>query len=152
MLIDFEKIRGEIYSRYNISLPPDDPILIAVALNELVLDRYIDLVSLRYEAANRELTISLQQQVEQSKEIGGRIITDAADYVSQEVRQAVANATRDAAGQLRQQIADAQALAHDAIINSRDAQTAKSGALIAAALAGAAAVAAVAALVVVLVR
>ena len=152
MQIDFDEIRQKVAIRHNVLLGADDPILVTVTLNELVLERYLEMANEKFSAANRELTITMQQQVEQSKATAGRVITDAADYVAKEVRQAVASATADAAGQLRQQIADAQALSRDALNSSRDAQTAKNGTMIAAVLAGVAALVSVAAVVVVLLK
>lgn len=152
MKIDFDEIRQKIAIRHNVLLGSDDPILVTVTLNELVLDRYLETVNEKISEASRELTLSLQQQVEQSKGTAGRIITDAADYVAKEIRQAVASATADAATQLRQQIAEAQAVSREAITNNKDAQTAKQGSLIAAIVAGAAALISLAAVVIVLVK
>lgn len=155
-MIDIDEIRKQVAIKHNVLLGKDDPILVTVSINEMVLGRYLDLASERYSEASREMTVALQQQQEQAKEVAGRVITDAADYVSKQVRSAVAEAVKaavmDAGGQLRQQIADAQAAGRDAVNSSRDAQTAKSGAMLAAVLAGVSAVVAVAALVVVLVK
>jgi len=155
-MIDIDEIRKQVAIKHNVILGKDDPILVTVIINEIVLTRYLDLARQRYSDANRELTVALQQQQEQAKEVAGRIITDAADYVSKQVRTAVGEAVKsaitDASGQLRQQIADAQAAGRAAVDSSLDAQTAKSGAMLAAVLAGVAAVVAVAALVIVLVK
>ena len=43
----------------------------------------------KYDEANHSLTISLQQQIEQSKQISGKIITDASNYVSDQVRESI---------------------------------------------------------------
>ncbi|WP_407238159.1 conjugal transfer protein TraM [Escherichia coli] len=81
----------------------------------MVLGRYLELVSDQYDEANRALTVSLQQQVEQSKETAGKVITDAANYVSEQVRQAVTAALADAGNDVRRQIANAQAASRDAV-------------------------------------
>lgn len=151
-MIDFDQIRAEIFKRHGVSLTPDDPILVSVTLNELVLQRYLDMAADHYSRANRELLVGIQQHVEQSKATAGRLITDSADYASKEIKQAVAAASLDAASLLRRQLADAQAITREAASSSRDAQTAKHGALIAAVLAGAAALVALAAVVIVLVK
>lgn len=155
-MLDFDDIRKEVAIRHNVLLGKDDPILVTVTVNELVLGRYLDLISEQYDEANRTLTLTLQQQVEQSKETAGKIITDAANYVSDQTRQAVAEAVKEAgkeAGkELRQQVAEVKTASREAVASGRDAQVAKNSAMVAAVLAGVAAVIAVAALVVVLVK
>ncbi|EBW0484417.1 conjugal transfer protein TraM [Salmonella enterica subsp. enterica serovar Heidelberg] len=151
-MIPIDELRKEVAIRHNVLLGPDDPILVTVTINELILTRYLDLASEQYAEANRALTVSLQQQVEQSKETAGKVITEAANYVRDQVRQAVTSAVTEAGAQLRQSIADVQAASRTTETNSRDAQTAKTGAIIAAAVASVAALAAVAALVVVLLK
>lgn len=155
-MIDIDEIRKQVAIKHNVLLGKDDPILVTVTINEMVLSRYLDLANEHYSEASRELTIALQQQQEQAKDVAGRVITEAADYVSKQVRTSVEDvikaAITDAGGQLRQQIADAQAAGRDAVNNNRDAQTAKNGAILAAILAGVSAIVTVAALVVVLIK
>ncbi|ECW9094598.1 conjugal transfer protein TraM [Salmonella enterica subsp. enterica serovar Newport] len=151
-MLDFDDIRKEVAIRHNVLLGKDDPILVTVTVNELVLGRYLDLISDQYDEANRTLTLTLQQQVEQSKETAGKIITDAANYVSDQTRQAVAEAVKDAGKELRQQVAEVKTASREAVASGRDAQVAKNSAMVAAVLAGVAALIAVAALVVVLVK
>ena len=151
-MLDFDDIRKEVAIRHNVLLGKDDPILVTVTVNELVLGRYLDLISDQYDEANRNLTLTLQQQVEQSKETAGKIITDAANYVSDQTRQAVAEAVKDAGKELRQQVAEVKTASREAVASGRDAQVAKNSAMVAAVLAGVAALIAVAALVVVLLK
>ncbi|HGA7692146.1 TPA: conjugal transfer protein TraM [Salmonella enterica subsp. enterica serovar Virchow] len=151
-MIDFDDIRKEVAVRHNVLLGKDDPILVTVTLNELVLGRYLDLISDQYDEANRTLTLTLQQQVEQSKETAGKIITDAANYVSDQTRQAVAEAIKDVGKELRQQVAEVKTASREAVASGRDAQMAKHSALVAAVLSGVGALIAVVALVVVLVK
>ncbi|EHF7249350.1 conjugal transfer protein TraM [Salmonella enterica] len=151
-MLDFDDIRKEVAIRHNVLLGKDDPILVTVTVNELVLGRYLDLISDQYDEANRTLTLTLQQQVEQSKETAGKIITDAANYVSDQTRQAVAEAVKEAGKELRQQVAEVKTASREAVASGRDAQVAKNSATVAAVLAGVAALIAVAALVVVLLK
>lgn len=151
-MIDFDAIRSEVAIRHNLLLGKDDPILAAVTVNELVLARYLDLVSEQYDEANRTLAVMLQQNVELSKDTAGKIITDAANYVSDQLRQTVAEVVKEAGKDLRRQVAEAQAASRETVANVKDAQTAKTSALIAAVLAGVAAVVAVGSLVVVLLK
>ncbi|EAO2851306.1 conjugal transfer protein TraM [Salmonella enterica] len=151
-MLDFDEIRKEVAIRHNVLLGKDDPILAAVTVNELVLGRYLDLISDQYDEANRTLTLTLQQQVEQSKETAGKIITEAANYVSDQMRQTVAEAVKEAGKDLRRQVAEVQAASRDAVASGRDAQVAKNSAVVAAVLSGVAALVAVVALMVVLLK
>nr|AGH89383.1 putative conjugal transfer protein TraM [uncultured bacterium] len=151
-MIDFDEIRKEVAIRHNVLLGKDDPILVTVTVNDMVLGRYLDLISDQYDEANRTLTLTLQQQVEQSKETAGKIITDAANYVSDQTRQAVTEAVKEAGKELRHQVAEVKAASREAVASGRDAQTAKNSAWLATVLSGVAALVAVAALVVVILK
>lgn len=151
-MLDFDDIRKRVAIEHNVLLGKDDPILVTVTVSEMVLVRYLDLVSEQYEDATRALAVSMEQQVEQAKGTAAKIITDASNYVSDQVRQAVASAVIEAGAELKSQITNAQAASRDAVASGRDAQSAKNGAFLAAVTASVAAIVAVAALVVVLVK
>lgn len=151
-MIDFDEIRKQVAIKHNVLIGKEDPVLVTVTVSEMVLDRYLDLVSEHYEDATRALTVSMEQQVEQAKGTAAKIITDASTYVSDQLRQAVVAAVNEAGGELRRQIAAAQAASRDSVASGRDAQTAKNGAFLAAVVASVAAIVSVAALVIVLVR
>lgn len=151
-ILDFDEIRKQVAIRHNVLLFKDDPILVTVTINELVLERYLDLVSEHYDDVARTLAVTTQQQVEQAKETAAKIITDAASYVSEQVRQATAAAASEAGEEIRRHIASARAASREAVESGQDARTAKNSAVMAAALAGVAALVAVAALVVVLLK
>jgi len=151
-ILNFDEIRKEVAIRHSVLLGKDDPILVTVTINELVLERYLDLVSEHYEDVSRTLAVTTQQQIEQSKETASKIITDAANYVSEQIRQASAQAASEAGEEIRRHISSAKSASRDAALKGREAQTAKNTALIAAAAAGVAALIAVVALIVVLLR
>lgn len=135
-MLDFDEIRKEVAIRHNVLLGKDDPILATVTLNELVLARYLDLVSEQYDQGNRELAIALQQNIELSKETAGRVITEAANYVSDQLRQTVTDTIKEAGADLRRQIAEAQTARREAWEYAEYAKTAKTAALISVVLAG----------------
>lgn len=147
--IDFDEIRRQVAIRHSVLLDDDDPVLVTITLGEVVLSRYLDLISEQHERANQALAEVLQEQLDQqvsaAKETAGRVITEAGKYVNDQVRQAVTAGLTEANTQLQKQLAEATA-------NSRSAQAAKGSAYVAAILAGFAALVSVAALVVVLVK
>lgn len=155
-MIEFDEIRKQVAIKHNVLLGKDDPILVTVTINEMVLSRYLELASEKYNEANKQLTIALHQQQEQSKEVAGRVITTAAEYVSKQTQEAISAAVTTAINQtgleLKRQIDDAQRIGREATNNRNDAQTAKNGAIIAASIAGASALVALVAVVIAVIK
>lgn len=143
-MIDFEEIRKQIAIKHNVLLDKDDPILVTITINEIVLSRYLDLVTERYSDASRDLTIALLHQQEESKRIAEKIITEASDYVSNQVRQSVEESILEAGKNLKQQL-----LGNNIANNNYYAQKAEKKATLATIMAVVSTVVAVVALVVV---
>ena len=102
--LDFDEIRKEVAIQHSVLLGKDDPILVTVTINELVLAHYAKQMTALQDEASRALTVSLQQQVEQSKETAGKVITEAANYVSDKMRQTLDAALADAGNEIRRHI------------------------------------------------
>ncbi len=151
-MIDFDELRKTVALRHNVWLGTDDPILVTVTLHDLVLGRYVEVLTAQNEGHQKALAAALREHVEQSKQVGGKVITEAADYVSLQVRQAVTSALAEAGAQIRQEVADARAAGRSAEAGVQTARAARTTAIIAAALAGFCAVVAVAAVAVVLLK
>lgn len=151
-LIDYDELRKEIAIKHNVLLGKDDPILVTVTLNDLVIGRYVENLNAANEEQQRLLAAALAEHVEQAKGAGSRVITDAANYVSDQVRQAATTALSEASVVIRQEFAAAHAASREALDGARTSNAARSTAVIAAAVAGMAAVVAIAALVIVLLK
>lgn len=151
-MIDFDELRKTVAIKHGVLLGADDPILVTVTLNDLVLGRYVEVLTAQNEAHQKALAAALQEQVGQSKATAGRIITDAADYVSTQVRQAVTTALAEAVDQMRQECAGAIAASRQSVALAQSTRAAKTTAIGASVLAGICAVAALAAMLVVLVK
>jgi hypothetical protein len=151
-MIDFDELRKTVAIKHGVLLGADDPILVTVTLNDLVLGRYVEVLTAQNEAHQKALAAALQEQVGQSKATAGRIITDAADYVSTQVRQAVTTALSEAVDQMRQECAAAVAASRESTSLAQNAQAAKTAAIRAAVVAGVCVLVAIAAMIVVLVK
>ncbi|AGF73945.1 conjugal transfer protein TraM [Bartonella australis AUST/NH1] len=138
-MIDFDKIRKQVAIKHNVLLSEDDPILVIVTINEIILGHYFELISTQYDEAARVLTTSLQQQIELSKEIASKIITDSAEYVSDQMQQAINDAITPTLNELKEQVNSVRAITNNAVINNQKAQKFVSTARLAAALSWAAA-------------
>lgn len=151
-IINFDELRKEVAIKHNVLLGGDDPVLVTVTLNDLVLRRYVDVLAAQNEAHQKALAAALQEQIEQSKGTASRVITDAADYVSAQVRQAVTAALADAGAQLRNEVADTRAATRQALAGVETASVARNTAIVAAAVAAAGALVALTAVVVVVLK
>lgn len=123
--LDFEEIRKQVAIQHNVLLGKDDPILVTVTLNDMVLSRHLDLLSERCDEAQRLLTVTMQQQVEYSKDIAGRLITEAADYVAIQVREAVDVGLAEAIRGVQQQLAETRELTQIAAVAVQETQRAE---------------------------
>jgi hypothetical protein len=132
-MIDFDALRKEVAVKHGVLLGPDDPILVTVTLHDLVLGRYVEVLSAQNAGHAKALSAALAEQVEQSKALGGRIITEAADYVSTQVREAVTAAITEAGDRLR---ADLNAARQESAALAAEAGTARATAIGAALGAG----------------
>jgi hypothetical protein len=142
-MIDVDEIRKEVALRHNVLLGKNDPILVTITLNELVLDRYIALADGQRLEQQKAISAAIHTQVEQAKDTAGKLITESAAFVSDQVREAVALAIQDAGLSLRDQLA----AAHSAGQNIKsDVEAIRSARMIAIASAAIAIVCAVAAI------
>ena len=135
-MIDFDEIRKEVAIRHNVLLGKDDPVLVTVTLNELILKQYINLLNKQYAAANRDITISLQQHIDQSKITAGKIITEASNYVSEQVNKSIEATLKQATAELKKEIQTTTILQKRALASVLEVNSAKKAARISAVTAG----------------
>lgn len=109
-----ETIRMQVAQQHNVLLGKDDPILVSVTLNELVISHFIDLAVERIERAQHEVIASSAHQVDAAKETASRLVTEAAEFVAREVRRAATEAADDAGSRVRRAIAEAESVGADA--------------------------------------
>lgn len=128
-MINFDELRKTVAIQHNVLLGPHDPILVTITLNDLVLGRYVEVLTAQNEGHQKALAAALQEQVEQAKATAGRVITDAADYVSAQARLAVTAALTEARDQLRNDFAEACAASQEAKAETQAARAARTTAI-----------------------
>ena len=84
-----ERLIGEVAKRHDLLLSRDDPVLVTVTLNELILAEALAQLQASLDAASQDIAASAAKQIEASKIIAEQLITAAADYVANEIRAAV---------------------------------------------------------------
>ena len=88
---DREALIAEVAKRHKILLDPDDPAFALITINEIVLSRAIAIVEAKLEAMERRLAQISAQEAETAKAIGEAIITAAAAYVAERLKDAGAD-------------------------------------------------------------
>jgi uncharacterized membrane protein len=83
---------GDVAKRHNVLLRPDDPILVSITLNELLLARLVQEMKASLIAAQNEIAAGTAQQVAAAKLWSERLVTAGAEYINAEVRRATAQA------------------------------------------------------------
>lgn len=100
-MIDFDEIRKEIAIEHNVLLDKADPVLVSVTLNDLVLRRYAEILTEQNIEHRKAVLEALKQGNIEAKQTAGRIITDASNYVSEQVNTAVTAAIEEGLTQIR---------------------------------------------------
>jgi hypothetical protein len=87
---EIEEAIGEVARKHNLLLSPDDPLLVTITLNEVILRRVLERQRQAIEAAQDQISAGAAQQLEAAKQVAGIIVTGAADYLTGEFRQTAA--------------------------------------------------------------
>lgn len=122
--INFDDIRKEIAIEHNLLLEKGDPVLVTVTLNELVIQRYVEILSKQNEAHFKVLEAAQQKGIADAKQTAGRVITEAGDYVSEQVNMAVSAGLKEGEAQIKRDLAGSK----------KELQTTRKTAIIAAAV------------------
>ena len=85
---EIEAAIGEVARKHNLLLSPDDPLMVLVTLNEMILARMLETQQRALEAALDQISAGAAQQMEAAREVAGVVITGGADYVAGEIRRA----------------------------------------------------------------
>jgi Transcriptional activator TraM len=86
--MDVQRLIGEVARRHNVLLGPDDPILVTLTLNELILTGYLERVQALLEAAQDQTSAGTAQHLAAAREIAARLVSEAAGYVAGQLTEA----------------------------------------------------------------
>lgn len=149
---DFDAIRAEVAKRHNVLLDHHDPVLVTVTVSELVLAHYANALGEHVETVQHHATATAAKQVEAAKESAGRIITEAANFVADQVRKAASDATAKAREEASRELDAVRIQLNNAQQVSGDVASARRIAVIASVVAAVSAVVAIATLLVMVAR
>lgn len=119
MTIDIDLLRAEVLKRHNFALGKDDPILVTVTLNELVLAGMLDRIRETSDDLERRGAGQMAQEVAAVKAAAERLIGGAAAVISSEVKRAGEAAERSIVMALESRLSAAQKAASVAQSSSR---------------------------------
>lgn len=135
--LSVKELIGEVAKRHNVLLGPNDPILVTLTLNELVVGGYVDRVEQALGESLDQLSGAQAQHIEAAREIASSIITRAAEYGAEQIHRAVDDLVGSLRAGLAADVAAARASAEAAEAARADAHKARQGsiyALVAAAV------------------
>lgn len=92
--LDIEKLIGEVRSKYDVSISPNDPILAASLLNEVFLEHAIDILTEKNEIHQQEISQALKEGIEEAKSTASEIITQAGHFVLEMAKEGVQESTQ----------------------------------------------------------
>jgi hypothetical protein len=90
---DMKELIGEVAKRHHILLSEDDPVLVTLTLNELILTRSIVEIEAHIQACKEQASVAAAEHIAASKALAEDIVTAGAAYLASELRAAVAEAT-----------------------------------------------------------
>jgi hypothetical protein len=87
--LDIDALRAELATRHQALVGANDPIFLVVALNELVLNRYLERINELNAAARTESAVALTRYLQVAKSAAAAIVTHNAQYIADQVRATV---------------------------------------------------------------
>lgn len=118
VVIDMERLISDVAQRHDVLLRRDDPILVAVTLNERIVERALARLTAVVEASEARSNAASAEHVEAAKQLAERLITEAARFVASQVREGAQKAVETTKATVETQLAAAQKIA-DTIAEAR---------------------------------
>lgn len=114
-MIDPERIIAEATRTAGVRIDRNDPILLSLVLNRLLLDDAAAGLQDAIRKSQDETAAGTQQQIEAAKATAGRIITEAAGYAAERLRTAGEEAARAVVDAVDRKLAEAELLRRKAV-------------------------------------
>jgi hypothetical protein len=120
-VIDLDEIRKEVAVKHGVLLDENDPVLVTVTLNDIILSHYVEKLNSQNETHQRGFSAALDEAVEksiaESRKVAGRIVTDGANYVTDHcktaIEDAMASAVREARAEIKGELVNSKKAVRD---------------------------------------
>ena len=103
-MVDLDEVRKEVAIKHGMLLDENDPMLITVTMNEVILGQYVEMVAAQNAEYVKAVEAAIQKGIADSKLTAGRVITESGDYVAKQVRVAVTEAMREVEARAAQKL------------------------------------------------
>jgi len=107
-MIDYQEIRKEVAIEHNFLIDKDDPALAGVTMSAKVFQHYVDILLEKQTEHMKDLEAAQQKGIADAKLTAGRVITEAAAFVSDQVNTAVLAAMEEGREQIRHDLRKAR--------------------------------------------
>lgn len=111
-MVDFDEIRKEVAIKHGFVLDENDPVLVTVTLNKLMLRDYIEEMNEQQDAQDekfkKKLVDALDLSVQRSQRIGENIAKSGAELIAKRANEAFTEALQKATNQIQRDLALAQ--------------------------------------------
>ena len=87
--LSVKELIGEVAKRHGVLLGPNDPILVTLTLNELIVGAYVQQLEQALTGALDQLSGAQAQHTEAAREIASGIVTRAAEYGAEQGKRTV---------------------------------------------------------------
>jgi Transcriptional activator TraM. len=88
-MVDFDEVRKEVAIKHGVLLDENDPMLMNVTVNEVILNQYVEMVASQNAEYVKSVEAAIQKGIADSKLTAGRVITEGGDYVGERVKQSI---------------------------------------------------------------
>jgi hypothetical protein len=103
---DLDQLIGEVAKHHGFLLDRDDPVLVTVSLNKLVLAQLISQIEQATGAAKLDIAAGAARQTEAAKIEASHLITAAAEYADQQFRLAAIDAAEELKSGLQKELGE----------------------------------------------
>lgn len=86
--MDMQQLIGEVAKRHRVILNESDPIFITITLNDLLLAEHVERMRVIIEENAALASVSTNQQIDATKKLASRIVTEAGVYVTEQFKAA----------------------------------------------------------------
>ena len=122
--MNVQDLIGEVAKRHNVLVDPEDPVFVAVTLNELLLAEHVDNVQAALARAEKVTEVAATQHLETARCTAATIIADTGKQVVDELLAAGSKVRYELQHVVHQYVAAADAAATEAARQKRASQRA----------------------------
>lgn len=103
-MIDMDEIRKEVAIKHDVLLGNDDPLLMNVTINDLLLQRCLSELNFQQEANLKTLLNALQKSNEETKRLAMKVVNEGTEFTCDQLQTAIKATMDEGREELRKDI------------------------------------------------